>query len=32
VTDRLILASGLDMQQKLETEIAIYEGAAKICF
>ena len=29
VTDRLILASGLDMQQKMENEIAIYEGAAK---
>ena len=29
VTDSLILASGLDMQQELENEIAIYEGAAK---
>ena len=27
--DSLILASGLDMQQKMENEIAIYEGAAK---
>jgi hypothetical protein len=28
VTDRLILASGLDMQQELENEITTYEGAA----
>jgi hypothetical protein len=29
VTDRLILAPGLDMQQELENEISAYENAAK---
>jgi hypothetical protein len=29
VTDKFILASGLDVQQEMENEIAIYEGAVK---